>query len=111
MTDHSADLLYWYQSGALNESMSDVFGETVDIETGNGTDTAEVRWLIGEDLPAIGAIRNMANPNDFGSPGKMSDPQFWCDAESDGGGVHVNSGVPNPRTRWSLTADRSTAAP
>ena len=32
VTEHSANLLYYYQSGALNESMSDVFGETVDLE-------------------------------------------------------------------------------
>ena len=66
VTEHSADLLYYYQSGALNESMSDVFGETVDIETGNGNDAAAVRWYIGEDLP-IGAIRNMMNPNSSGT--------------------------------------------
>ncbi len=100
VTEHSANLLYWYQSGALNESMSDVFGETVDIETATGTDTVEVRWLIGEDLP-IGAIRNMADPNEFGNPAKMSDPLFYCrpdgwnNGNSDSGGVHFNSGVPN----------------
>ena len=102
VTDRSAGLLYWYQSGALNESMSDVFGETVDIQTGNGNDTAGVRWLLGEDLP-IGAIRNMMNPNSIGpDPGKMSDSaQFWCVTDGwtnpfgDRGGVHINSGIPN----------------
>ena len=94
VTAHSARLFNYYQSGALDESMSDVFGETVDVETGNGTDTPGVRWLIGEDLPG-GAIRNMANPNAFDHPGKMSDSaQFWCDPNN-GGGVHTNSGIPN----------------
>ncbi len=102
VTERSARLLYWYQSGALNESMSDVFGETVDIETGNGTDTDAVRWLMGEDLPAsIGVIRNMMTPTALGDPGKMSDPQFWCVTNGytspfgDSGGVHINSGIPN----------------
>ena len=109
VTEHSADLLYYYQSGALNESMSDVFGETVDIETGNGNDTAAVRWLMGEDLP-IGAIRNMMNPTVLGDPGKMSDSaQFrcvtdgWTNPNGDSGGVHTNSGIPNHA--YALTVD------
>ncbi len=112
VTEHSADLLYYYQSGALNESMSDVFGETVDIETGNGNDTAGVRWLMGEDLP-IGAIRNMMNPNLGNDPGKMSDSaQFrcvadgWTNPNGDSGGVHTNSGVPNHA--YALTVDGGT---
>jgi bacillolysin len=95
VTEHSANLFYYMQSGALNESYSDIFGETVDLINGRGTDTPEVRWLLGEDLP-IGAIRNMMNPTMFGNPGKMSDPEFTCeDPGGDGGGVHSNSGVPN----------------
>jgi len=73
VTEHSANLFYYMQSGALNESFSDIFGETVDLLNGAGTDTAAVRWLVGEDIPGIGAIRNMMNPNAFGDPGKMSD--------------------------------------
>ena len=93
VTERTADLLYYMQSGALNESFSDIFGETIDLLDGRGNDTAGVRWRIGEDLP-IGAIRDMMNPTAFGDPGKMTDPQFWCDPQ-DGGGVHSNSGVPN----------------
>lgn len=97
VTEHSANLFYYMQSGALNESFSDIFGETVDLLNGAGTDTAAVRWLLGEDIPGIGAIRNMMNPNAFGDPGKMSDStQFVCAAPgNDKGGVHTNSGVPN----------------
>jgi len=93
VTEHSANLYYYMQSGALNESFSDIFGETVDQSNGRGTDTAAVKWLMGEDLPG-GAIRNMMNPNAFGDPGKMTDAQFFC-GEGDRGGVHSNSGVPN----------------
>ena len=48
---------------------------------------------MGEEIP-IGAIRNMQNPNQFGHPGKVSDPQYHT-SSSDHGGVHTNSGVPN----------------
>lgn len=94
VTEHTANLFYYMQSGALNESYSDIFGETVDRLNGAGTDTPGVEWLLGEE---IGAIRNMANPPAFGDPGKMSDAQFVCgdDYRNDSGGVHSNSGVPN----------------
>ena len=96
VTEYSAGLFYYMQSGALNESYSDIFGETVDLTNGRGNDAASARWKLGEDLPAsIGIIRDMANPQAFGDPGKTSDPEFKCDYSSDGGGVHSNSGVPN----------------
>ena len=72
VTEYSANLYYYMQSGALNESFSDIFGETVDLTNGGGTDTPAVRWLMGEDVP-FGAIRNMMNPTPFGDPGKMGD--------------------------------------
>lgn len=101
VTESSANLLYYMQSGALNESYSDIFGETVDLLDGLGNDTTGVRWRLGEDL-STGAIRNMANPNSFGDPGKMSDSAYfvcnssaWTDPDGDEGGVHTNSGIPN----------------
>ena len=102
VTERSAGLLYYNQSGALNESYSDIFGETVDLTSGlTGSDLPAHRWLLAEDL-SIGAIRNMMNPNAFGDPGKMSDSaQFvcrsdaWTNPSGDSGGVHSNSGVPN----------------
>ena len=98
VTEHSANLFYYMQSGALNESFSDIFGETVDLTNGSGNDTAGVRWQMGEDIPVHGAIRNMMDPTLFGDPGKASDPRFDCGGSNgytDGGGVHTNSGVPN----------------
>ena len=53
VTEKSASLAYYMQSGALNESFSDIFGETVDLTNGAGTDTAAVRWQLGEDLPGM----------------------------------------------------------
>jgi Zn-dependent metalloprotease len=95
VTEHTSNLFYYYQSGAINESLSDVFGEFIDQTDGRGTDTAGVKWLMGEDL-SIGAIRNMANPPAFGDPDRMNSPNYTADTgEGDGGGVHTNSGVNN----------------
>ncbi len=62
VTERSANLLYYMQSGALNESFSDIFGETIDLEDGLGDDSVGVRWLMGEDLP-IDAIREHDGPD------------------------------------------------
>jgi Zn-dependent metalloprotease len=94
VTERSADLLYYMQSGALNESFSDIFGETVDLTNGGGTDTPAVRWKMGEDVPGFGAIRDMSNPNTFNDPAKVSDAKYYC-GTGDNGGVHHNSGVQN----------------
>jgi bacillolysin len=96
VTDFTSHLFYYYQSGAINESLSDVFGELIDLTNGAGTDTPAVRWEMGEDIPVIGAIRDMANPPAFGDPDRMTSPNYTADpTESDGGGVHSNSGVNN----------------
>lgn len=94
VTERTAGLFYYMQSGALNESYSDIFGEAVDLWNGRGNDASSVRWKMGEDLP-IGAIRDMMNPWTYGNPGKVSDPEWVTDESSDQGGVHTNSGVPN----------------
>lgn len=116
-TEYTNDLIYSYQSGALNESFSDIRGETVDLINGRGTDSPgglrtdgscsdygnggpgdnSYRWLMGEDVNApglVGAIRDMWNPTCYGDPGKVSDAQYYC-SSGDNGGVHFNSGVPN----------------
>src|SRR6185503_19191374 len=91
----SANLFYYMQSGALNESFSDIFGETVDLTDGRGDDSAGVRWLLGEDLP-IGAIRDMKDPTNSGQPDRTGSPLYVTDPSlGDVGGVHSNSGVNN----------------
>ncbi|HYM56954.1 MAG TPA: M4 family metallopeptidase [Solirubrobacteraceae bacterium] len=97
VTDFSARLFYYYQSGAINESLSDVFGEFVDLTNGAGNDNAAVRWQLGEDVPGGGAVRNMADPPvPFGDPDRMTSPNYTSDPnEQDSGGVHTNSGVNN----------------
>ncbi|MDP9295022.1 MAG: M4 family metallopeptidase, partial [Actinomycetota bacterium] len=96
VTDFSAHLFYYYQSGAINESLSDVFGEFVDLTNTTGTDTAATRWQIGEDLAGIGPIRDMEDPTLFNNPDRMTGPDYTADPdEQDSGGVHTNSGVNN----------------
>jgi bacillolysin len=95
VTDFSAHLFYYYQSGAINESLSDVMGEFIDQTNGEGDDSAGVKWELGEDLPpAIGVIRNMAHPELFNDPDSMTSPRYFG-GETDSGGVHTNSGVNN----------------
>lgn len=81
VTERTANLEYRWQSGALNESFSDIFGAMVDRDD----------WLMGEDLP-VGAIRDLANPGAFGQPGHLSG---WVRTCGDNEGVHTNSGIPS----------------
>ena len=94
VTQTESDLYYAYQAGAINESLSDVFGELIDLTNGTGNDTPAVRWLIGEDVVPGGAQRSMKDPTLYGQPDRMTSPDYWT-SEDDGGGVHFNSGVGN----------------
>jgi YVTN family beta-propeller protein len=94
VTQYTSNLFYYYQSGAINESLSDVFGEFIDQTNGHGNDSAAARWLLGEDIPGIAAIRNMQNPPAFGDPDKMTS-SFYYLGTGDNGGVHYNSGINN----------------
>ena len=95
-TDHTSGLLYYFQSGAINESMSDVFGELFDIGQASPGDAPADAWKMGESLPDGGAIRNMADPGLFGDPDHMLSANWFLDPNmDDSGGVHFNSGVGN----------------
>ena len=102
-TQFTHGLIYSYQSGALNESWSDIFGESIDLLNGVDAEGGAAnnqpypdgqRWLIGEDVVSIGPIRDMWNPTTFGNADKVSSGNYGC-GSADGGGVHSNSGVPN----------------
>ncbi len=88
VTASSANLIYQNESGALNESFSDIFAESVENYTLGSND-----WLIGANRTS-GAIRNMANPNAFNHPDTYLGT-FWFTGTGDNGGVHFNSGVQN----------------
>lgn len=95
VTDFTSHLLYYYQSGAINESMSDIFGEFIDQTNGVDGSGGNVKWMMGEDLP-IGAIRNMEDPPQFNDPDSMTSTLWTGDLNFlDRGGVHTNSGVGN----------------
>ena len=91
---NTANLEYYGQSGAINETFADIFGSMVDRDN----------WLIGEDVTKTtyspsGALRNMSDPHNMGSftdnywqPKHVSEMYI---GEADNRGVHVNSGIGN----------------
>ncbi len=98
ITQYTSGLFYYYQSGAINESMSDVWGEALDLLNSSGNDAANVRWHLAEDSSGGGwgaALRYMDHPPEDGvSPDRMHSSMYW-DSAGDQGGVHVNSGINN----------------
>lgn len=93
VTEFSSNLIYAYDSGAINESFSDVWGEYYDLSNGTAEDIAANRWVIGEEIQA-GGFRDMEDPTVWGDPDRVGSPNFWTDAR-DVGGVHINSGINN----------------
>jgi hypothetical protein len=92
--DHTSQLAYLHQSGAINESLADVMGELVDQRNHDAGEN-DSAWLMGEDVPG-GALRSLANPALFGQPDRMTSPAFGAgDINEDNGDVHLNSGVGN----------------
>ncbi len=104
VTESTAGLVYRGQSGALNESVSDVFAICLKQRL-LGQDAASGSWLIGEELflPAVQArgLRDMAAPGTaYDDPRLGRDPQpdhmdRFVETTDDNGGVHINSGIPN----------------
>jgi len=98
VTQHEANLTYSGQSGALNESISDVFGSLVKQFHLNQS-AGQADWLIGADIvgPELApALRSMkapgtANPHD----NQPADMDHYLQTTQDSGGVHTNSGIPN----------------
>ncbi len=94
--EHTVNLEYRFQSGALNESFADIFGAMVDDDD----------WLMGEDIVSkeffpSGAMRNLRDPHNGDEPGGYDwqpahmDEFMELDLDFDSGGVHINSGIPN----------------
>ncbi len=86
VTQSEAGLVYSNESGALNESFSDIFGEMVESWAEGNCD-----YLVGADR---GAIRSFINPKTYGNPDTYLGTD-WYTGSSDNGGVHTNSGVQN----------------
>lgn len=104
VTQFEANLAYRGQSGALNESLSDVFGSLVR-QYKRGEEAEEADWLVGAGLFAEGirakGIRSMKAPGTaYDDPLIGKDPQpghmkGYVATQEDNGGVHINSGIPN----------------
>lgn len=102
--EHTANLVYSKQPGALNESFADIFGSMVKQFTLNQT-VDQADWLIGAGIftPQINgvALRNMAAPgtafNDdlIGKDRQTDHMSRYDNTTSDNHGVHLNSGIPN----------------
>jgi Zn-dependent metalloprotease len=113
VTELTAALVYSGQSGALNESISDVFGSLVKQHVA-GQDAADADWLIGEWLFAPGikgvALRSMKAPGTaYDDPAVGKDPQpasmdGYVETTEDNGGVHINSGIANRAFYLAATA-------
>lgn len=88
---HTANLIYRNESGALNESFADIFGAMVDRDD----------WLIGEDIMANGAIglRSLEDPAALIENRTLAPyPDHWSKRYTgtlDNGGVHINSSINN----------------
>lgn len=104
VTEDEGPLWYFRQAGALNESLSDVFGSLVRQKVlGQTADKAD--WLIGKGLFTGNvegeALRSMKSPGtafDDDVLGKDPQPGHMRDyvrTWEDNGGVHINSGIPN----------------
>lgn len=104
VTQYTAGLEYDGQSGALNESISDVFGALVEQFT-RKQDAANASWLIGaglftDQVQGI-ALRSMKDPGTaydddvLGKDPQPADMNGYVTTEDDSGGVHLNSGIPN----------------
>ncbi|GAA1551654.1 M4 family metallopeptidase [Brevibacterium picturae] len=101
---HTADLEYFGQPGALNEHCADVFGALTE-QHDSGQDAGDATWLIGAGIftPEVTgqALRSMLAPGtayDDDVLGQDPQPDHMDDfvtTDSDNGGVHLNSGIPN----------------
>ena len=99
VTDSSSGLIYQNESGALNESFSDIMATAAEFyfqPVGSGIGQAD--FLIGEDsirppgASGLVGIRSLINPMAFGDPDHYS---VRFTGTGDNGGVHINSGIPN----------------
>lgn len=104
VVQHTADLEYQGQPGALNESIADVFGALTEQHL-LGQTAAEATWLVGAEIftDAVQgkALRSMLHPGtayDDDELGKDPQPDHmigYVHTTEDNGGVHINSGIPN----------------
>ena len=88
VTQNTSALVYANESGAMNESMSDCMGKSVQFFA----KPTDINWQLSNDMGWI--IRDMSNPNAYSQPDTYKGT-FWVSGGADNGGVHTNSGVGN----------------
>jgi Zn-dependent metalloprotease len=110
VTDSTARLEYANQSGALNESYSDIFGTI--IANLDNPDVGSWDWDVGEGMDTGGKpFRNMQDPTLFDQPAHMKDFRDLPNTQrGDWGGVHINSGIHNKCAFLILTAKDDSGA-
>jgi Zn-dependent metalloprotease len=86
LTSYTCNLNYQYESGAINEAFSDIFGTCVEFYA--VPEFAD--WTIGEDIGVT--FRCMDNPNQYSQPDTYLG-NYWHDDGTDNGGVHTNMAV------------------
>ena len=105
VTQFTLGLRYSGQSGALNESISDIFGLLVK-QYALGQTAEEADWLIGAEVfaptaPTASALRSLAHPGtaydlpDLGKDRQVAHIRDFVKTEADQGGIFVNMGIPN----------------
>ncbi|MCC9063337.1 M4 family metallopeptidase [Flavobacterium piscisymbiosum] len=95
VTRFTAGLIYQGESGAMNESFSDIFGVAVEFYVGK--DKREDIWMMGNELYTHGSMRSMSNPKAQAQPDTYGGVN-WVNPAAvtyDNGGVHTNSGITN----------------
>jgi Zn-dependent metalloprotease len=116
LTDHTARLEYQLESGALNESYSDIFGIIIaNWQPPDGGDVETWDWQMGEDLDATGVpLRDISDPERRGQPAHLDQmrtlsPGEVPDRSNDFGWLHRNSGIHNKAAYHLLTAKENGA--
>jgi Zn-dependent metalloprotease len=89
LIQHSAGLIYSYESGAINEAIADIFGVALEYYA-----TGSLNWEIGEETG--NTLRSVSDPVLYNQPAYYRGFN-WYFGSGDNGGVHINSGVIN---RW-----------
>lgn len=104
VTEKSAGLIYQGQSGALNESFSDIMGVIINnwYTAGADSDVSRWSWAIGPEIGYDGQpLRDLSDPTKTGEPAHMKD---YVKTREDNGGVHSNSNIHNKAAYNVLTA-------
>lgn len=106
VTESTADLVYRDESGALDESFSDIFGVIIanwdEKQPRHGGNVKNWSWEMGKGLGKNGLpMRDLQNPRRTGDPDHMND---YLHTLHDNGGVHTNSNIHNKAAYNLLTA-------